>query len=109
MRKAIKIIGRKFLYIYEATSQNTARLPKADQWHHAKHSTELSANSYVIRINTYTLQTVLIKQPGPASQYRMQISPKAKRSWGNGLLFCTSLFNLPCVLRLRFQSDMEMQ
>ena len=28
----------------------------------------------VIRINIVCLQTVLIKQPGPASQYRMQVS-----------------------------------
>ena len=36
-------------YIYEVSPQNTARLPKAEQWHiqHAKQSTELRVNSYI--------------------------------------------------------------
>ena len=36
-------------YICEASPQNTARLPKAEQWHiqHTKQSTELRVNSYI--------------------------------------------------------------
>ena len=45
----------KVLISMRQPPQNTARLPKAEQWHHANHSTELSENSYVIRINTYTV------------------------------------------------------
>ena len=35
--------------IYETSPKNTARLPKAEQWHiqHAKQSTELRVNSYI--------------------------------------------------------------
>ena len=35
--------------IYEASPQNTARLPKAEHWNipHAKQSTELRVNSYI--------------------------------------------------------------
>ena len=40
----------KVLISMRQPPQNTARLPKADQRHHAKHLTELSGNSCVIRI-----------------------------------------------------------
>ena len=61
--------------------QNTVRLPKAEQWHQAEHSTELSVNSY--------LQTALIKHAGQASQYRIQIS----NMFAESFIFCPAKAN----------------
>ena len=71
----------KVLISMRQPSGNTARLPKAEQWHHAKYSTELSVNSY--------LQTALIKHADHASQYGMQISNMFTESF----IFCPAKAN----------------
>ena len=43
----------------------------------------------VIRINIMYLQTVLMKQPGPALQYRMQIS----NTFAKNLIFSSAMAN----------------
>ena len=70
----------KILISMRQPPQNTARVPKAEQWH-AKHSKELSVNSY--------LQTALIKHAGQASQYRIQISNMFTESF----IFCPAKAN----------------
>ena len=49
------------------------RLPKADQWHHAKKFNRIERKQLCDRNQYIYFQTALIKQPDPTSQYRMQI------------------------------------
>ena len=59
-----------FIYVVSMRQppRNTARLPKADQWHHAKHSTELGINSYVSRIISIITQVIIETRALPLAE-----------------------------------------
>ena len=64
MAESVEGLSHESSDIYEASPQNAACLPKAEQWHiqHAKQSTELGVNSYICQ-NDQTRNKPLHRAP----------------------------------------------